>query len=119
MGSRIHKGWSIMASVVLMVLSFSLTKAGEMKTFEVRAKKYEFNPGTISVNNGDKVIIKAIANDRDHGIGIKQFNVNSLLPKGKWVTIEFVADKKGEFSIFCSKFCGWKHFNMKSKLIVE
>ncbi len=94
-------------------------ETGELKTFEVKADNYKFNPDTITVNKGDKVIIKAIAIDKDHGIGIKAFNINQPLPKGELITIEFTADKKGEFTISCTKFCGWKHFKMKGKLIVK
>jgi len=96
-----------------------LSTAEEVKTFEVKADNYKFIPRTITVNQGDKVIIKAIAIDKDHGIGIKAFNIKEPLPKGEWVTIEFKADKKGEFTIRCTKFCGWKHFWMKGKLIVK
>jgi heme/copper-type cytochrome/quinol oxidase subunit 2 len=103
----------------LMVLNFSVSKAEEVKTFEVKADDYKFIPDTITVNKGDKVIIKAIAIDKDHGIGIKAFNIEQSLPKGKWVTIEFTADKKGKFPIHCTLFCGWKHFWMKGKLIVK
>ena len=102
-----------------IVLSISLSKAEEVKTFEVKAEHYRFIPETITVNQGDKVTIKAIAIDKDHGFGIKEFNINQDLPKGKWVTIEFPADKKGEFTIRCTKFCGWKHFWMSGKLIVK
>ncbi|MFC1815204.1 cupredoxin domain-containing protein [Thermodesulfobacteriota bacterium] len=119
MDARIHQNWTIPVLIVIIFLSFSLAKAETVKTFEVTSKKYEFNPDTITVNLGDKVIIKALATDRDHGIGIKAFNINVPLPKGKRVTIEFIADKKGAFTIFCSKFCGWKHSMMKGTLIVE
>lgn len=113
---------TILVSLLLIgigVLSFSFSNAGEMKTFEVKADNYKFNPDTITVNQGDRVVIKAISIDKDHGIGIKALNINKNLPKGKWVTIEFTADKKGEFTIRCSKFCGWKHFWMNGKLIVK
>ncbi len=119
MEKRIH---TILVTVLLIgffVLSFSLSKAEEVKTFEVKAENYKFIPDTITVNQGDKVIIKAIAIDKDHGIGIKEFTINEPLPKGKWVTIEFTADQKGEFTIRCTKFCGWKHFWMSGKLIVK
>ncbi len=119
MKKRVHKSWLILVFIAIIVLSFSMSKAETVKTFEVKAKKYEFSPDTITVNRGDKVIIKAMATDRDHGIGIKPFNINSLLPKGKWVTIEFTPDKKGEFTISCTKFCGLKHSKMIGKLIVE
>lgn len=106
-------------SIGLVSLSFSPANAEEVKTFEVKAEDYKFIPDTITVNQGDRVIIKATAIDKDHGIGIKEFNINEPLPKGEWVTIEFTADKKGEFTIHCTKFCGWKHFWMSGKLIVK
>ncbi len=119
MAKRIYKNWVILTFVVIIVLSFSLSKAETVKIFEIKAKKYIFEPNTIRVNHGDKVILNIIATDRAHGIGIKAFNIKSLLPKGKSVTVEFTADKKGEFPIVCTKFCGWKHSIMKGKLIVE
>ncbi|NIS60309.1 MAG: cytochrome c oxidase subunit II [Proteobacteria bacterium] len=113
---------TVLVSLLLIgtiALSFSLSTAAEVKTFDVKAKKYEFDPDTITVNKGDTVIIKAIAIDRDHGFGIKAFNIKKTLPEGKPVTIQFIADKQGEFTIRCTKFCGWRHFWMKGKLIVK
>ena len=117
-----RRNHTILVSLLLLGIVaciFSLSIAGDVKTFEVKADDYKFIPDTITVNQGDKVIIKAIAIDKHHGIGIKAFNINKDLPKGEWVTIEFTADKEGEFTIHCSKFCGWKHFWMKGKLIVQ
>ena len=119
MKRRIYEVLVSLSLLGFIVLSFSLSKAEEVRTFEVKAEDYKFNPDTITVNKGDKVIIKAIAIDKDHGFGIKEFNINQDLPKGKWVTIDFTADKKGEFTIRCTKFCGWKHFLMTGKLIVK
>ena len=119
MKKRIH---TILGSLLLLgivVCMFSLSIAGDVKTFEVKADAYKFIPDTMTVNHGDKVIIKAIAIDKDHGIGIKAFNINKPLPKGKWITIEFAADKRGEFPIYCTVFCGWKHHWMRGKLIVK
>ena len=119
MERRIHTILIGLALIGFIVSSYSLSKADEVKRFEVKADKYKFNPDTITVNKGDKVIIKAIAIDKNHGFGIKAFNIKETLPKGKWITIEFTADKRGEFTIRCTKFCGWKHFWMKGKLIVQ
>jgi cytochrome c oxidase subunit II len=93
--------------------------AQETKTFQVTAKQYEFIPGTIQVNQGDKVVLEVTAIDREHGFGLKAYDINRDLPKGKTVTIEFVADKKGEFTITCTTFCGMGHFGMQGKLIVS
>jgi cytochrome c oxidase subunit 2 len=119
MANRIH---TILGSLVLLGIVaciYSLSIAGDMKTFEVKADAYKFIPDTITVNQGDRVIIRAISIDKDHGLGIKAYNISKPMPKGKWITIEFKADKKGEFPIHCTKFCGWKHHWMRGKLIVK
>ncbi len=119
MKKRFYRALINLSIIGIIVLSFSLLKAEEVKIFEIKADNYKFNPDTVVVNEGDKVIIKAIAVDKDHGIGIKAFNIKQPLPKGELIAIEFTADKKGEYSIVCTKFCGWKHFWMKGKLIVK
>lgn len=108
-----------------MIVLSSFVSAGNLfaaematKTIQITAESYKFTPGTITVNQGDRVILKITATDKDHGFGIKAYDINEVLPKGKTVSIEFVASKKGEFTIKCTKFCGWGHFGMKAKLIV-
>ncbi len=93
--------------------------AQETKTINIEAKKYDFTPDTITVNQGDKVILKVTATDRSHGFGIAAYDIDRALPKGETVTIEFVGDKKGKFTIKCTKFCGWGHFGMEAQLVVS
>lgn len=109
--------------IFTMVAIASLVSAGnlfaaETKTIQITAHSYEFTPGKINVNQGDNVILKVTATDKDHGFGIKAFNIFETLPKGKTIVIEFVASRKGEFTINCTEFCGLGHFWMKGKLIV-
>ena len=108
----------LLAAVALLAGAGTLY-AQETRTFQITAKKYDYTPDTITVNQGDKVVLQVTATDRDHGFGIKAYNIDRALPKGQTVTIEFVADKKGEFIIKCTKFCGFGHFGMKAKLIVS
>jgi cytochrome c oxidase subunit 2 len=115
---RIHRLIYLFTAIVLLAGAGNLY-AQETQTFKITAKKYDFTPGTINVNQGDKVVLQITATDRDHGLGIKAYNIDREVPKGEMVTIEFVADKKGEFTISCTKFCGWGHFNMKARLIVS
>lgn len=105
--------------VVSLFVSAGNLFAAETKTIQITAKSYAFVPGTIHVNQGDTVILKVTAVDRDHGFGISEYNIDRALPKGKTETIEFVADKKGEFTIKCTKYCGLGHFKMKATLIVS
>lgn len=105
--------------VIILLAGSGTLHAAETKTFQITALKYEFIPTTITVNQGDKVVLQVTASDTEHGIGISEMNIDQVLPQGKIVTIEFMAEKKGEFTIKCTKFCGLGHFFMTGKLIVS
>ncbi len=90
-----------------------------VKEFKMTAKKWEFIPDTITVNEGDTVKLEIESIDVTHGFGLSAFGINENLNAGETVNIEFVADKKGEFKFFCSVFCGSGHSQMDGKIIVE
>lgn len=91
----------------------------EVRTVDVIASRFKFEPATISVAEGDRVRLRIRSADRAHGLGIKAFRVKALIPKrGEVVTVEFVADRSGTFDISCSEYCGTGHEAMKGRLIV-
>ncbi len=92
---------------------------GETITVDMVAQKFEFIPGTITANQGDTVILNITSTDVEHGISIPEFGVNTTIPAGQTVTVEFVADQAGTFPFSCSVFCGGGHGNMKGTLIVN
>ena len=94
-------------------------KTSETKTFNIVAKKFEFIPSRIEVNEGDTVILNVKSIDVRHGFGILAFGVNEKLEPGKEITVEFVADKKGTHSMVCTVFCGSGHSGMRGDLIVR
>lgn len=97
----------------------SMTSQTPLKEISMIAKSWEFVPATIAVRQGEKVRLKIKSVDVDHGFAIPDFKVNETLSPGKETVIEFVADKKGMFTFFCSVVCGQGHRDMKGKLIVE
>ncbi len=90
-----------------------------VKEFDVVARNWEFVPGTIEVNQGDRIVLNVESVDGDHGIMISEFGVNEHLSPGEETMIEFVADKKGTFTFFCNVYCGAGHSNMRGELIVR
>ena len=91
----------------------------ETKEFNITAKQFEFSPSTITVNKGDTVIVNITSQDVQHGFALPDFGVNETVDAGQTTRIEFVADKSGEFTFFCSVFCGSGHSTMKGKLVVN
>ncbi len=89
-----------------------------IKEFSILAKNWVFEPATITVKKGDTVKLNIKSVDVNHGLTIAAFNVSTKLNPGETETVEFVADKAGSFSFFCSVFCGSGHREMKGTLIV-
>src|SRR3989344_8662207 len=83
------------------------------REFSIVADEFTFTPSTISVKRGDKVVLKVLSKDVEHGISIPDFAVNVVLPVNQEKTIEFVADKQGTFDFRCSVFCGSGHSRMR------
>ena len=94
-------------------------QSGEVKEFKITSKQFAFEPSTIEVNRGDRVRLIVTSIDVPHGIAIPEYGINERLDPGKQVTIEFIAEKEGTFTTFCSVFCGSGHSNMKGKIIVK
>ena len=95
------------------------TSQPELKEIEVIAKKWDFEPNPIEVNKGDKVNLKIISIDVNHGIMLTEFNINEFLSPGNTVEVEFVADKVGEFPFWCNVACGSGHSSMRGTLVVK
>ncbi len=97
----------------------TIATSAQVKEFTMTAKQWDFQPSTISVNQGDTVKLHINSIDVKHGFGLPTFNVQEELEPGKTIDIEFVADKKGTFSFFCTVQCGLGHGGMRGQLIVR
>ncbi|HET9317470.1 MAG TPA: cupredoxin domain-containing protein [Vicinamibacteria bacterium] len=91
-----------------------------VKTFEVAASRYKFDPESLEVDEGDRVVLKMRSVDVAHGLAVKEFNAKAAIPKGgEVVTLEFVASKAGTYAIECSEYCGRGHKGMKGQIVVH
>ena len=90
-----------------------------IKEFNIVSKKYAFVPAEIKVKQNDIVKITLTSEDVAHGLAIKEYGINLSVKKGEVKKIEFLADKKGAFTLRCSVYCGTGHEKMTGKLIVE
>ena len=97
----------------------SLAAQQAPRVIEVKAKKYDFEPSTIEVQQGERVVLRVTSTDRLHGIGIKKFGVSREVPKGQTVDVEFVASSAGTYKVLCTEDCGKGHDDMVGTLVVK
>lgn len=89
-----------------------------VRVVDVKASRYKYEPDPIVVKLGEKVRVVVTTADVAHGFAVSEFKVNLDVSPGKTETAEFTADKAGEFTEYCTVYCGAGHFNMRGKFIV-
>lgn len=109
---------------IALVLSAALTSlpsirpAHSVREIQIVAKKFTFEPSTISVTPGEQVRLVIRSADTKHGFAIKKLNIDVDVPKGgQPVNVEFTAPPEGRYEIECSNFCGLGHRKMKAELV--
>ena len=93
---------------------------GALRAFDVTASKFAFDPSTLEVDEGDRVVVTLHSADVKHGFALKPFGVKAVVPRGgQSVRVEFTADKPGTYAFACSEYCGARHNSMKGTLLVH
>lgn len=87
-------------------------------TVNVTAFQWGYNPDTITVRQGDNVTLYLTSNDVTHGFELDAFGVNAVITPGQTTTVNFIANKPGTYTFYCSVFCGSGHPTMRGTLIV-
>lgn len=95
------------------------SSSSDVVDVNIKAFRFGFEPKTITVKQGQTVRLTAESIDIPHGLAISEYGVNMYLDGLRSKTVEFVADKVGEFPMYCSVPCGSGHSTMQGILIVE
>jgi len=93
---------------------------GTVKEFTITGKNFEFSDEEIRVKQGDKVKIVFSSTGGFHSWVVDEFDgaATEQVNPGKTTTVEFTADKKGEYEYYCS-VGNHRGMGMVGKLIVE
>jgi len=85
---------------------------------QVVAKKFGFDPSTITVRAGEPVRLVIRSADTTHGFSIRDLHSDvQVLRREDPVTVEFTAPPPGRYEIACSEFCGSGHGQMRAALV--
>jgi len=107
------------ALCALAMASLGRAEAAE-RSFDVTASRFEYEPSTIEVDEGDHVVLHLRSSDATHGVSIKEYRIKARIPRtGEVVTVEFDATRAGTFVFACSEYCGFGHSRMKGTLVVN
>ena len=113
-------GMALLLGAAFTAASQDPTTASAPREIAVVAKRFSFEPASIEVVEGEQVRLRVSSADGVHGLQIRRFRINRLIPRGgQAVTIDFVAGAPGSYEILCSEECGDGHDSMTGTLIVK
>jgi cytochrome c oxidase subunit 2 len=64
-------------------------------------------------------VLYLTSRDVTHGFAIPEYDIVVKIEPGKTTPVSFIADKEGEFTFYCSIFCGVGHSQVEGKLVVK
>ena len=108
----------ILLALAILVLPAPASAAPQTHSVALDAEQYQFTPGRLHVNQGDRVIITLTASDVVHGFYLDGYGLKTRVEPGVSQQIEFVADRPGKFHYRCSVPCGPIHPFMIGELVV-
>lgn len=113
-------GWAAALAIAFLLVAFTPLPMPQSKpterTFRIEASSYEFSPGVIRANPGDRVTIELTSMDVVHGLYLDGYGLQVEADPGQTETLTFTADRSGTFRFRCSVTCGDLHPFMIGKL---
>ncbi|MFV1948449.1 MAG: cupredoxin domain-containing protein [Anaerolineales bacterium] len=109
----------ILGALTIAFLPFPIAQGtpGD-KIIDIEASQFQFNPGIIRVQPGDKITLNLTAVDVAHGIYLDDYNLKLYADPGQNDSVTFTADQEGTFRFRCSASCGSMHPFMIGKIQV-
>ena len=88
------------------------------RLIRIEASSFQFTPGEIQINPGDRVTVELVSTDVVHGFSLDDYGFELKADPGQTATGSFTAGKAGAFRFRCSVACGNLHPFMIGKLQV-
>lgn len=111
----------LLIGVALLILFIPIpqkTTSPVDRYFEINASTFQFVPGELTVNPGDRVTIKLISHDVVHGLALDSSAFELKAEPGQPAVGTFIAEQPGVFRFRCTVTCGNLHPFMLGKLRV-
>ena len=91
---------------------------GAEPVVKITARRFAFEPETVTLRRGESVVLELLSIDRTHGFSLPDFGIAAILPGNAPVRISFTPDKVGQFVFTCDQFCGEGHDEMGGTVVV-
>lgn len=98
---------------------FAQDQAPNRREFTVTAKDYHFTPNRLEVTQDDLVKVVVRSEDVAYSLTIDEYRLSRRVPAGGETTIEFRADRAGNFSFYSNLTSDPRHNQTRGELVVR
>jgi cytochrome c oxidase subunit 2 len=110
---------AIFLAAIFFIWSAPIGGAQSPKRIEITAKRFTYDPDTITLKKGEPVVLVLHSIDVTHGLKIDAFGLKSDdIKKGKESQLAFTPQQTGHFEGKCAHFCGKGHGTMTLQIDV-
>jgi cytochrome c oxidase subunit 2 len=112
---------SLAAAVVIpAAVSFGAARlhADAERVISVTAKRYDFEPASITLKRGEPVVLELRSADRAHSFKLPSLGIRADILPDDVARIRLVPDRAGTFAFACDTFCGSGHEEMDGQIVV-
>ncbi len=120
-----HRWWILGVAAVALAAGFLATRVGagpvgaSTRVITVEAGQWEYSPGIITVNEGDRVTLRFATGDVTHGFYLDGYGIEQAILPHETAEVHFVATRAGRWMFRCSVTCGPFHPYMVGWLRVQ
>jgi cytochrome c oxidase subunit 2 len=109
----------VFLAVIFLASSVPIGHAQSPWRVEIIAKRFTYEPETITLKKGEPVVLVLHSIDVTHGITIEAFNIKSDdIKRDRETEVRFIPQQTGHFEGQCSHFCGKGQGTMKPQIDV-
>lgn len=90
-----------------------------IKVIDMTVRQWEFIPSKFNLTLGERVKLKINSEDVKHGIQIPGLNITKEITPNDPIEIDFIPQKKGEFTFRSHIYSGIGFKDMKGKIIIN
>ena len=109
----------VFLAAIFLAWSAPIGHAQSPKRIEIIAKRFTYDPDTITLKQGEPIVFVLHSIDVTHGLKVDAFNIKSDdIKNGKETELRFTPQQTGHFVGRCAHFCGKGHGSMALQIDV-
>ena len=119
-----HSQIRLTAALIVSAAVFTIDDSGvraaqDPRVITITARRFEFSPKEITIQQGETVKLQLRSEDVTHGFFVRPLGIDEEIVPDKTTEVVVTPQTEGRYTTICDHFCGAGHGSMKMTIVVE